>query len=263
MSIAKTAEFLLMGCSVSSGVPAIGNDWGNCDPNEPKNLRQRPCAVVRTDDTTLIIDTGPDFRDQMNRHNIANLDGVIYTHAHSDHVGGIDELRIIKFRQDAYINVYSNQQTLEILESRYDYMFHDIGGYKKTIISNELPINKPTVIGDINFTAFEQDHGDEMRSLGFRFGDLGYSVDMRFIDEKGLNILKGIDTWVVDGAGHHVKDHPTHAPLNRVIEMNKIVQARQVYVIGLSKFMDYKTINDALPDGFECGYDDLTIDISF
>lgn len=259
----KKVEFILAGCSVSSGVPAIGNDWGKCDPNEPKNRRDRPCAIVRTDNTTLVIDTGPDFRSQMNRHNIANLDGVIYTHPHSDHIGGIDELRIIKFRQGELVNIYGNDQTLNALKSRYDYMFEDISGYKKTIVANDLSLNAPQMIGDIEFTAFEQDHGDEMASLGFRFGDMGYSVDMRYIDEQGLSILRGIDTWIVDGAGHHVDDHPTHAPLSRVVEMNEVVQARQVYVIGLSKFMDYKTINDELPDGFECGYDDLTVKITY
>ena len=259
----KKAEFILAGCSVSSGVPAIGNDWGKCDPNEPKNRRDHPCAIVRTDNTTLVIDTGPDFRSQMNRHNIANLDGVIYTHPHSDHIGGIDELRIIKFRQGELVNIYGNDQTLNALKSRYDYMFEDISGYKKTIVANDLGLNAPQMIGDIEFTAFEQDHGDEMASLGFRFGDMGYSVDMRYIDEQGLSILRGIDTWIVDGAGHHVDDHPTHAPLRRVVEMNEVVQARQVYVIGLSKFMDYKTINDELPDGFECGYDDLTVKITY
>lgn len=261
----SNAEFILMGCSVSSGVPAIGNDWGNCDPNEPKNRRDRPCAIVRTDKTTLIIDTGPDFRKQLNDVDINEFDAVLYTHAHSDHIMGIDELRVIKIRTGNLINIYGNTETIETLQQRFDYMFKDQSVYKKVLAANIINDNDYGAamnIGDIKFTPFYQDHGD-VDCVGYRFGNLGYSADMKDIDDEAIETLKGIDVWVADGAGHHIEDHATHAPLSRLYKLNEEIGAAKVYVTGLSKFMDYQTLCDELPEGFEPAYDGLTLPVEF
>ena len=260
-----SAEFILMGCSVSSGVPAIGNDWGACDPNEPKNRRDRPCAVVRSDKTTLIIDTGPDFRQQMNELDISDFDAVLYTHAHSDHIQGIDELRVIKVRSGNLIDIYGNDETIEELQARFSYMFKDQGFYSKVLnphVINDNHYGKAMQIGDIEFTPFYQDHGN-CDCIGYRFGNIGYSADMKDINEQGIETLKGVDIWFADGAGHHIEDHVTHAPLSKLYELNKEIKAKKVYVVGLSKFMDYKTLQDELPEGFEPAYDRLSVNINF
>ncbi len=256
-------EFILAGCSVSSGVPAIGNDWGDCDPAEPKNRRDRPCAVMRTQSTTVIIDTGPDFRKQMNDLNIAAVDAVLYTHAHSDHIQGIDELRIIRNRTGKLVDVYSNEETMNTLQTRFDYMFMDKTHYRKAlaahVISNDI-LGKPLRIGDIEAIPFYQDHGD-CDCIGYRFGNLGYSADMLHIGEEGIETLKGIDIWVADGAGHYIEDHKTHAPLSRLYKLNETIGAPKVYVTGLSKFMDYRALKNELPEGFEPSYDGLTLPV--
>jgi phosphoribosyl 1,2-cyclic phosphate phosphodiesterase len=257
-------RFILMGCSVSSGVPAIGNDWGNCDPDEPKNIRDRPCAVMKTDQTTLIIDTGPDFRKQMNTLDISDFDAVLYTHSHSDHILGIDELRMIKVRTGNLINIYGNEETITILLERFPYMFEDHPNYSKVLVPHtihEADYYKTMKIGDIPFTPFYQDHGD-CECLGYRFGNLGYSADMLNMGEKSIETLKGVDVWIADGAGHHIDDHPTHAPLSRLYELNKEINAREVHVIGLSKFMDYQSLKDELPEGFTPGYDGLEFSVN-
>jgi len=258
------AEFILMGCSVSSGVPAIGNDWGACDPAEPKNRRNRPCVVVRSAKTTLIIDTGPDFRAQMNELQIRDMDAVLYSHAHSDHIMGIDELRIVKLRSRKLVDIYGNGATINELKQRFDYLFQDhpeISIYPKVVNPHVIgpdAFGKPMTIGDITFTPFNQDHGD-MDCLGYRFGNMAYSPDMLNLDDAAVETLQGIDTWIADGAGFHREDHETHAPLSRIYALNERIKARKVYICGLSKFMDYKALKDELPPNFEPAWDGLKI----
>ncbi|MCB9995674.1 MAG: MBL fold metallo-hydrolase [Rhodospirillales bacterium] len=257
-------EFIIMGCSVSSGVPAIGNDWGVCDPNEPKNRRDRPCAIMRTEQTTLIIDTGPDFRSQLTKMDMQQFDAALYTHAHSDHIMGIDELRIIRHRTGELIDIYGNRQTIDTLEKRFDYMFIDQEIYKKVLKSHtieETDFGKPATIGDITFTPFYQDHGD-CDCVGYRFGNIGYSADMWKLPQASIDTLKGIDIWIADGAGHHMEDHPTHAPLSRLYELNREIGASKVFVTGLSKFMDHQALVDELPEGFEPSYDGLSVPVT-
>ena len=254
-----------MGCSVSSGVPAVGNDWGACDPNEPKNRRDRACAVVRTPKTTIVIDTGPDFRAQMTSLGIKTMDAVLYTHAHSDHIMGIDELRIVKLRSKKLVDIYANAETIEELRRRFEYLFNDhpdIDLYPCVLnphIIEPSAYGKSMSIGDIAFTPYNQDHGD-MDCLGYRFGNLAYSPDMLHIDDAAIETIRGVDIWIADGAGYHMEDHKTHAPLSRIYKLNERIKAKKVYVCGLSKFMDYKTLCGELPPGFEPAYDGLRIE---
>lgn len=259
----KTLEITVLGCGNSTGVPAIGNFWGNCDPNEPKNTRTRSSIILKTDKTTIIIDTGPDFRQQLNRENISNIDAVLYTHQHSDHIMGIDELRVLKFRnQKDYIPVYGNEATINDLETRFQYVFK--GGdhrlYPRIAHANILPIDaygKETSIGDINFTPFEQDHGS-CTSLGYRFGDFAYSVDILNLDKIAIDTLKGIDTWLVDCAAYK-QENEVHAGIDRIIELNDQIQAKNVYLTSLSLSMDYQTLLNELPEGFKPSYDGLRL----
>ena len=251
----------ILGCGASGGVPAIGNNWGMCDPQEPKNNRTRASVAVQSDTTNMIIDTGPDFRLQLNREDISTVDAIIYTHAHGDHVAGIDELRSFQRRSKKSVPIYGNEATLNELEHRFEYMFYDTanGLYPRVLspsIFTEEDFGHVKRIGDISFIPFEQDH-TTCKTLGFRFGDVAYCTDMVQLGEKEINIIKGVKTWIVDGSGHYQVDNIVHASIPQIIEMNKTIQAENVYFTHLTLMMDYKKMTDELPEGFYPCYDGL------
>ncbi len=258
------AKITILGCGNSTGIPAIGNHWGDCDPHEPKNTRTRSSLCIQTETTTIVVDTGPDFRNQLNREDIQTIDAALYTHHHGDHINGMDELRIIRHKNKNLVPIYGNTETLKNLEHRFHYLFR--GGdsdlypiiLTPTIIEQKT-YNTPFTIGDITITPFEQDHGTLM-SLGYRFGDLGYSVDMVNIDQTAINTLKGIKTWIVDAAGYKDNANKVHASLDKIITLNQQIGAQQVYLSSLSLPMDYQTLCKELPSGYKPAHDGLQIE---
>lgn len=258
------AKATILGCGNSTGVPAIGNYWGACDPSEPKNKRTRSSIAVQTDTTTLVVDTGPDFREQINCANIASVDAVLYTHAHGDHVNGIDELRTLSMRQQKLMPVYLNEWSLEDLERRFFYLFK--GGMSELyppVLEPHLikEFGRKMKIGDIEFVPFEQDHGTCM-TVGFRFGDFAYSVDIKDLNDEAINLIKGVKSWVVDGAGYKSTTNKVHAGLERIYELNQKIGAETVYITSLSLGMDYQTLCGELRPGYKPAHDGMILDIN-
>jgi phosphoribosyl 1,2-cyclic phosphate phosphodiesterase len=254
-------ELIILGCGSSAGVPAIGNWWGACDPNEERNHRTRPSIALRTQNTLVIVDTGPDFREQMNRANLGCPDAIIITHEHSDHTSGIDELRTLQRRHDMRrFAMYANDVTLDALYTRFDYMFRDSenGFYPAVCDPAPLTMGAAVTIGDITFAPFEQDHGT-ISSVGLRIGNIGYSTDVKRLDDAAYAALDGVDTWIVDGAGYHSKTNPVHASIDEVIGMNKRIGAARVILTHLPPTMDYQTLIKELPDGFIPAFDGMRI----
>lgn len=249
----------VLGCGNSTGVPSIGNYWGTCDPTEPKNRRTRSSIAVQSAQTTLVIDTGPDFREQMNREDIRNLDAALYTHFHEDHMNGIHELRAFSYRNKNLTPIYADQATLDELHARFEFLFK--GGnaeiYPPVLKPHQLEYGHTYTIGDITFDCFEQDHGS-CKSVGYRFGDFGYSTDILDLDDTAVNALKGIKTWIVDGCGYNREDYIAHANLKTIYRLNEQIGAPKVYLTSLSLHMDYQTLISELPDGYSPAYDGLT-----
>ena len=159
--------------------------------------------------------------------------------------------------------IYGNKETLQDLKRRFDYIFD--GGnhslYPPLVNPHEIKpkdFENPITIGDVEFTAFEQDHGT-CTSLGYRFGDTAYSVDILTLDDKAVKTLKGIKNWIVDCAGYHNDDNAVHASLNTIYALNKQIGAQNVYLTSLSLAMDYKTLCDELPNGYKPCHDGLKI----
>ncbi len=260
-------KITILGCGNSSGVPVMGDAWGNCDPNEPRNIRSRCCLAVQSGKTTILVDTSADIRQQINKFNITSLDAVFYTHQHSDHCHGIDDLRPFYFRNNkSRINCYASLDTMNEIKIRFHYLFD--GGVNRGIYPpllngfafEDKDYGSKLMLGDIEYTPFEMDHGTCI-STGYRFGDISYCVDMKSLNDKALDIIKGSKIWIVDGCGYHNPDNLVHADLERLYKYNEFIGADKVYVTSLSSFMDYKTLEQELLSGFYPAYDGLSFEI--
>jgi phosphoribosyl 1,2-cyclic phosphate phosphodiesterase len=257
-----SAELIILGCGSSAGVPAIGNWWGNCDPANPKNRRTRPSVAVQTDQTCVVVDTGPDFREQMNREKLRTPDAILFTHEHADHVAGIDELRTLQRLEKRIFPVFSDAYTLDRLKKRVDYMFKttENGFYPAVCSENTLNFNEIWHFNDIKAHIFKQDHGT-IDSLGFRVGSVAYSTDFKRLDDIAIDILRGVDVWIADSAGYESLTNPVHACIDEVIAYNERIGARQVYLTHMPPTMDYDAVAKRLPPGYAPAYDGLRIEI--
>ncbi len=257
----KSGKIVILGCGNGAGVPAIGNHWGKCDPNEPKNRRTRASIAILTENTTVLVDTGPDLRLQLNRENIKNIDAILYTHAHADHVHGIDEIRTLSRINKTMYPSYGDQATMDEITERFHYMFQEMaeGFYPAVLKAYIIQMNEILKLNGLEILPFQQDHGTRT-SVGFRIGDTAYSTDMKRLDDKAFNALKDVKTWIVDGCGYQQADNPVHANLAEVFSYNERVGAQRVIFTHLAPNMDYQTVMSELPKGYEVAYDGMSVE---
>ena len=256
--------FTILGCGSSGGVPRLGGLWGNCDPNNPKNRRQRCSLLVeRTGDegtTTVLIDTSPDMRAQLLQANVGVLDGVVYTHAHADHVHGIDDLRMIKFNMQRRLNVWADGPTQDALLSRFGYAFVQPQGSPYPPILDLFQIDGPVSIdgagGTITLHPFEVKHG-VINALGFRINDLAYLPDVSEIPDTALPMLENLDCWILDALQR--KPHPTHFHLDRSVEWIERMAPKRGVLTNMHIDLDYQYVADQTPDHIVPAYDGMPL----
>lgn len=264
--MAKDIEVIVLGCGGSGGTPLTTGFWGNCDPENPRNRRTRASVAVRTGRTCVMIDTGPDFREQTIRENITHIDAVLYTHSHSDHVNGIDDVRYAAIKQriltenEVKIPLYADETALNDIKNRFFYMFtaSSDGLYVPLVETNLIRDNSVIKIGDIAVQSFVQIHGYG-RSLGFRVGDVTYSTDVSDLDKTALDIIKGTKTWIVDCGQYGADITTVHANYAKIMEWYEIIKPEKIYLTHLTPRNDYASINNETPDYIECAYDGLRI----
>jgi len=246
----------ILGCGSSGGVPRIGNDWGDCDPGNPKNRRRRCSVLLEQDETNLVIDTSPDFREQMLDAGVEHLDAVFFTHAHADQAHGIDDLRVFYLKQRALVPIYGDAETIATLEDRFQYCFTPIAGYPP-ILQSEV-ITGPVTVGALTLTPVRVEHG-EIDALGYRAGGLGYIPDVSALPDAAWQKFAGLDTLIVDALRY--RPHPSHAHLERTLEWIAALQPRRAVLTNMHIDLDYDTLCRDLPDGVVPAYDGLTLEI--
>jgi phosphoribosyl 1,2-cyclic phosphate phosphodiesterase len=248
----------ILGCGTSTGVPRIGNDWGSCDPAEPRNRRRRVSILVGHAGKSILVDTGPDMREQLLDAGVITLDGVIWTHEHADHVHGIDDLRQLFHNAGAPVAGYAAERTLRSLTSRFDYVFEGKWGYPATVTPQLLPAE--LTIGGIEIAAVEQPHGS-ITSTGLRFSregrSIGYSTDFNDLTDDMVSMFEGIDVWIVDALRH--RPHPTHNHLERTLAYIGRLKPRRAVLTHMDNSMDYRSLLGQLPPHVEPGYDGMEI----
>ena len=253
-------KLTVLGCGTSSGVPRIGGDWGACDPNDPRNRRTRASVLVQSDTTTILVDTGPDMREQLLAAGVGTIDAVLWTHEHADHTHGIDDLRQVFHLRSEPVPAYARQRTLESLETRFRYVFHGRWGYPPTATITPLPDD--LMIGDIRVRTVDQPHGG-ITSAGLRFenasGSIGYSTDFHVFTPDMEHLFAGLDAWVVDALRR--APHPTHANLDTTLAAIARLKPRRAVLTHMDQSMDYAALVAELPHGAEPGHDGLEIEV--
>ncbi len=251
----------VLGCGPSAGVPLIGNDWGECDPTNPRNRRRRASILVQQGDAQILVDASPDMRMQLLDAGVARLDAILFTHAHADHCHGVDEVRALNRAMGQAVPIYASAQTLAELKQRFAYIFRPSDPaagavfYKPALIPSV--IEGPFEVGGVRVAPFTQNHGF-ITSLGFRFGTFAYSTDFLALDETAFATLEGIETWIVDC--YRRTPHPTHTHLARTLEYIARVKPRRAILTHMDVQLDYETLYRELPAGVEPGYDGMVIE---
>jgi phosphoribosyl 1,2-cyclic phosphate phosphodiesterase len=254
----------ILGCGSSGGVPRLGGHWGACDPEEPRNRRQRCSALVErlgeNGTTTVLIDTSPDMRNQLLDAGVGRLDGVIYTHSHADHVHGLDDLRMIVINMRARLPVWADAPTRAALLERFGYAFIRPEGSMYPPILDMHPIEGDVTVdgpgGPLTFAPFEVDHGG-MDALGFRINDVAYLPDVVEIPETAHPHLRNLDCWIVDALRRD--PHPTHAHLEKTLGWISEFAPRTAVLTNMHNDLDYRTLAAETADHIHPAYDGMQL----
>ena len=257
----------LLGCGGSGGVPLLGGEgeggnWGDCDPAEPRNRRTRTSALLEgPDGRRLLIDAGPDMREQLLAARAAKLDAIIFTHAHADHCLGIDDLRQVNRVTGQALDAYGTRTTMQKLDDRFDYAF--IGPtppffYRPALEQKRVAYGDRFEAAGLPVEVFRQDHG-VMDTLGIRVGRFAYSTDVVLLPEESMPALQGLDTWVV--GCFQRGPHKVHANLDQVLEWVARLKPRRTVLTHMGPGMDYATLLRDLPPNIEPGHDGMVLDV--
>ena len=250
----------VLGCGPSTGVPVIGGNWGRCDPGDRRNRRRRVSVLVEVGAVVILIDTSPDLREQLLDADVARLDAVLLTHAHADHLHGIDDLRSVNRLMQSGIPLYADAQTLAEVGRRFDYVLKPIEEpgryYKPVLVPHEIV--GPFELHGIPILPFVQDHGFST-TLGIRIGEMAYSTDVVELDDKAFAAIAGIELWIVDCLRR--EPHPTHSHLAKTLSWIARVQPRRAVLTHMDQNLDYRELSAELPRGVEPGQDGLVIEL--
>lgn len=254
-------KLTFLGTGTSQGVPVIACNCEVCHSTDPHDKHLRTSALVQLDDgKNILIDIGPDFREQMLRGHVTHLDGILITHAHRDHVGGIDDIRPFNWMQKKKMEIFCNREARIAIERDYNYIFaeHEFPGLPEANL-HELSGNEPFVVADQEVMPIKAMHKD-LPVLGYRIGKLAYITDANHIAPEELSKLNGVDTLVINAL--RKQKHFSHYCLSEALEIIAAVEPREAYLTHMSHEMGFwATTSKELPPHVHLAYDGLVINI--
>ena len=255
-------KITILGCGSSSGVPAIGNYWGDCNPQNKKNIRLRASILVESKTSKILVDATPDLRQQLLNSNTKYLDALLITHTHADHIHGLDDFRFLNILMKKKINLYASKKDILDIEKKFGYIFEDLdpkanGFFYKPCLTPNILKNK-FKIHDINIISYEQSHGFS-ESTGFRFNNFAYSTDVVELSDNAMLKLKNLDLWIVDCL--RFEPHKTHSHLEKTLSWIRKLKPKKSILTHMNYEVDYDVISKKLPKNCFAAYDGMVINI--
>ena len=258
---------ILLGTGGSTGVPTLGGadgrgDWGACDPADPRNRRTRSSIVIEGQGGRVLVDTGPDMRAQLLACGVPRIDAIIFTHAHADHITGLDDVRLLNRIAGKALPAFATETTFAELRRRFDYVFKPWEPpvfYRPVLDTHVITPGQTIEAAGFSISSFDQDH-HVMHTLGLRIGGFAYSTDLVRLNESAFAALKGIDTWLV--SCFQRAPHMTHAHLELVLEWRARLGVRRTVLTHMGIDMDFAWLAAHLPAGVEPGFDGQVLDMT-
>ena len=248
-----------LGTGTSTGVPVVGCRCRVCTSSDPRNTRLRQSVKIEMRGKHFLIDTTPDLRLQLLRFPIPRLDFVLFTHSHSDHLMGLDDIRPFNFRQRETIHAFASPMTAKAIRRAFSYIWDhsQMGGGKPQLDLHD--IEAPFVHDGIEVIPIPVVHGD-WTILGFRIGRFAYITDTNGVPDSSIELLQGVDILALDGL-RPAPPHPTHFTIGEAIECSRRIGARQTYLIHLTHDIDHEEFGTTLPEGVALAWDGLELEV--
>jgi phosphoribosyl 1,2-cyclic phosphate phosphodiesterase len=256
----------ILGCGSSGGVPRVAQGWGACDPSNPKNRRRRCSLLLRQglaeQQTSVLIDTSPDLREQLLDAEVRHLDGVFLTHPHADHIHGMDDVRPVVINMKRKIDAVMDQSTADSVINRFNYIFKTPNGslYPELLTDHRIKAGETWQFrgagGTMDVTCFRLHHGD-IDALGLRVGGLAYTPDLNDIPSESLDFLRDLDVWIIDALGY--KPHPSHLSVNDALRWIDHFKPKRAILTNLNPELDYDTLSGQIPEHVTPAFDGMII----
>jgi len=254
----NAVRLTFLGTGTSTGVPVPTCDCRTCRSPDPRDRRLRPSVLIEWPGYTLLIDTASDFRQQALRHEIARIDGVAYTHAHADHILGLDDLRLYNWRQKASIPIYGSERTLDAISQTFWYVFTEGPSENTRPALERNVVHSPFELGGKSVIPIPAEHGS-LPIFGYRIGNLAYMTDVSRVPESSIELLEGLDVLVLNALRH--RPHPTHLTFDQAQRLAERIGARRNYLTHMSHEGRHREIAAELSQGVELAYDGLQIEL--
>jgi phosphoribosyl 1,2-cyclic phosphate phosphodiesterase len=251
-------DVTILGSGTSHGVPIIGCNCETCTSDNPKNNRFRSSIYIKTDVKNILIDTSPDLRLQLLNNEITDIDIVLFTHPHADHIMGFDDLRAINRINKSDIPCYGNKYTLEAIKKKFEYIFKD-RHCRFSVPSVELnEIKGDLTFDDLKVTPLPVKHNHD-NVLGYKIGKLAYITDCSYIPEVTMERLKEVDLLILDALRY--KSHPKHFNINEAVEVIQKLNIKRAYLTHISHEIEHEKVNAELPEGIQLAFDGLQLKV--